>query len=64
MKIIKQPNLVAVCKRCGCEFLFDKEDVYNATGGMRKGTPINPHKAVRCPFCDKSIKVFEDNDRG
>lgn len=66
MKIIKEPNLSLACPVCGCEFEFDKNDVYNATGGTRKGIPKNPHKAVRCPVCDKSIpiwgnKVSKDN---
>ena len=58
MKIIKEPKLSLTCPVCGCEFEFDKNDVYNATGGMRKGIPKNPHKAVCCPICDKSISVW------
>ena len=58
MKIIKEPNLSLTCPVCGCEFEFNKNDVYNATGGMRKGIPKNPHKAVYCPICDKSISIW------
>ena len=64
MKIIKEPNLSLLCPVCGCEFEFDKNDVYNATGGMRHRVgALNPHKAVRCPICDKSIPVW-DNSNG
>lgn len=58
MKIIKEPDLSLTCPVCGCEFEFDKNDVYNVTGGTRKGIPKNPHKAVRCPVCDKSIPIW------
>ena len=63
MKIIKEPNLSLLCSVCGCEFEFDKNDVYNATGGMRHRVgALNPHKAVRCPVCDKSIPVWDNNE--
>ena len=58
MKIIKEPNCLAECPCCGCQFEFDKNDVYSATGGSRKGSPINPHKAVLCPICNKSIPIW------
>lgn len=59
MKIIKEPNLSLTCPVCGCEFEFDKNDVYNATGGMRHRVgALKPHKAVRCPICDTSIPVW------
>lgn len=62
MKITKEPDWSAECYCCGCQFEFSKEDVYDATGGTRKGSPINPHKAVRCPICDKSIAVWKKGE--
>ena len=59
MKIIKEPNWIAECSRCECQFEFGILDVYDATGGTRKGNPINPHKAVRCPVCGISIPVWQ-----
>lgn len=58
MEIIKEPNCIVECSRCSCQFKFDKNDVYSATGGSRKGNPINPHKAVLCPICGKSIPIL------
>jgi len=58
MEVIKEPSCVVKCPQCNCEFKFGKEDIYNATGGCRKGNPINPHKAVHCPFCDTKIAIW------
>jgi hypothetical protein len=59
MKIIKEPNCLVECPVCHCQFEFDETDVYEATGGMRHRVgAINPHKAVRCPICEKSIPVW------
>lgn len=61
MKIIKHPNTLANCPRCECIFKFDASDIYTATGGSRRGVPIRPHTAVKCPCCGKSIEVWGEN---
>lgn len=58
MEIIKEPNCIVECPCCGCQFKFDKNDIYSATGGSRKGIPKNPHKAVLCPICNNSIPIW------
>lgn len=62
MKILKEPNCLVKCSLCGCQFEFNPLDVYNATGGSRKGNPIDPHKAVRCPFCNSSIPIWKKDE--
>ena len=58
MKILREPNWTTECSYCGCRIQFEKEDIYSATGGSRKGNPINPHKAIICPICEKSISIW------
>ncbi len=57
MKIVKHPDMQAVCHRCKCEFEFDVEDVREHGGSGRKRQP-RQYLGVPCPVCKKITEVW------
>ena len=51
IKIIKEgTRKIEKCPNCGCEFSYEKEDLFM--------DPISKVWIVNCPQCKKAIKVF------
>lgn len=50
-RIIKAGNVGrAACTSCGCEFTFEREDVYF-------GSQFDPENTIECPCCGKTIVI-------
>lgn len=45
------------CSTCGCEFLYEKDDVHYGAPTMFTGR--FKHKYVYCPNCEKKLDDFE-----
>ena len=55
IQIIKKgTRKIAECPICGCEFSYDREDLFM--------DPIQKEWIVNCPQCYKAIKDLEQKD--
>ncbi len=60
MEVIKEPSMQTVCRKCGCEFRFDKDDVKQHLYG-RKGIAETCFR-VNCPICKSIVVVWKKEE--
>ena len=67
MKIIKSGNfpkeVELMCKRCGCVFIAEKNDIENV-GNQYINNKIISIGSVNCPECDYQIRFDINPDKG